>query len=180
MSATRTFAVTLTIPDNEAFTALETLGRLGIPVARVVRADIWQFEVGTKPPDVVSSRLDAVPPDANAARPAALPTQPSSDTPVDDLARTVASIETIHNPNKHRLAERPSDRPVPGEVWIASRDEATETRVAGRAVPGVRSIRRRTAWRLLDGSGRDVAPADLDRAVETFLCNPAFQVAITA
>ena len=37
MSATRTFAVTLTIPDNEAFTAYETLGRLGIDVARVVR-----------------------------------------------------------------------------------------------------------------------------------------------
>jgi len=149
MSATRTFAVTLTIPDNEAFTAYETLGRLGIPAARVVRADIWQFDVDG----------------AGAA---------------DDLARTVASIETIHNPNKHRLAERASDRPAPGEVWIAPRDEAPATTVAGRAIHGVRAIRRRTAWRLLDDAGHDVAPADLDRAVETFLCNPAFQVAITA
>ena len=142
---TRTFAVTLTIPDNEAFTAYETLGRLGIDAARVVRADIWLFEV---------------------------------DESAGDLAATVASIETIHNPNKHRLAERPSDRPAPGEVWIAARDEAPASVVAGRAIPGVRAIRRRTAWRLLDDSGRDVAPADLDRAVETFLCNPAFQVAI--
>ena len=93
---------------------------------------------------------------------------------------TVASIETIHNPNKHRLAERDSDRPGPGEVWIAPRDEAPSTLVAGRAIPGVRGVRRRTAWRLLDDSGRDVAPADLDRAAETFLCNPAFQVAIKA
>jgi hypothetical protein len=147
MSFTRTFAVTLTIPDNEAFTAYETLGRLGIDAARVVRADIWQFEV---------------------------------DDSASDLASTVASIETIHNPNKHRLAERESDRPVPGEVWIASRDETPATVVAGRAIAGVRAIRRRTAWRLLDDSGRDVAPADLDRAVDTFLCNPAFQVAITA
>jgi hypothetical protein len=147
MTSTRTFAVTLTIPDNEAFTAYETLGRLGIDAARVVRADIWLFDV---------------------------------EDGAGDLARTVASIETIHNPNKHRLAERESDRPAPGEVWIASRDETPATVVAGRAIAGVRAIRRRTAWRLLDDSGRDVAPADLDRAVETFLCNPAFQVAITA
>jgi hypothetical protein len=147
VSSTRTFAVTLTIPDNEAFTAYETLGRLGIDAARVIRADIWQFEV---------------------------------DDSAGDLARTVACIETIHNPNKHRLAERESDRPTSGEVWIASRDETPATLVAGRAIPGVSAIRRRTAWRLLDDSGRDVAPADLDRAVETFLCNPAFQVSITA
>ena len=147
MSATRTFAVSLTIPDNEAFTALETLGRLGVPVARVVRADIWLF-------------------DADA------------DDAASDLAGTIASIETIHNPNKHRLAERESDRPASGEVWIASRDEAPASLVAGRSIPGVTAIRRRTAWRLLDDSGRDVAPAALDRAVETFLCNPAFQVAI--
>jgi hypothetical protein len=141
----RTFAVSLTIPDNEAFTALETLGRLGIDTSRVVRADIWIFE----------GELDA------------------------GLAATIGSIETIHNPNKHRLTERQADRPEPGEVWIAPRDEAPATLVAGRALPGVRAIVRRTAWRLLDDQGRDVAPAVLDRAVETFLCNPAFQVAIT-
>ncbi|HEV2642932.1 MAG TPA: hypothetical protein VGT98_09505 [Candidatus Elarobacter sp.] len=147
MNATRTFAVTLTIPDNEAFTALETLDRLGLPVARVVRADIWQFD---------------------------------ADDDAGDLASVIASIETIHNPNKHRLAERESDRPAPGEVWIAPSDEAPASSVAGRRIPGVRAIRRRTAWRLLDDSGRDVAPTTLDRAVETFLCNPAFQVATKA
>jgi len=145
---TRTFAVTLTIPDNEAFTAFETLGRLGIGVARVVRSDIWIFDV--------------------------------DDGAGQSLATTVASIETIHNPNKHRLSERASERPQPGEVWVATRDEAKATTVGGRAIPGVRSIRRRTAWRLLDDTGGDVAPALLERAVETFLCNPAFQVATTA
>ncbi len=142
---TRTFAVTLTIPDNEAFTALETLARLGVSVARVVRSDIWQFVVADE---------------------------------TGDLTATISSIETIHNPNKHRLLERDSDRPAAGEVWIASRDEARVTLVGGRSIPGIRGVRRRTAWRLLDESGRDVAPADLERAVETFLCNPAFQVAI--
>ncbi len=142
---TRTFAVTLTIPDNEAFTAYETLARLGLPVARVARAEIWQFDV---------------------------------DAAVDDLERTVASIETIHNPNKHRLAERDSDRPARGEVWIAAREEAASSLVAGRPIPGVRAVHRRTAWRLLDDAGFDLAPGYLERAVETFLCNPAFQVAI--
>jgi hypothetical protein len=142
---TRTFAVTLTIPDNEAFTASETLGRLGITVARVVRSDVWQFEL---------------------------------DGPAGDLAQTVASIETIYNPNKHRLAERDSDRPAPGEVWIAARDEAPATQIGGRTIPGVRAIRRRTGWRLVGEDGVDVPPAVLDRAVETFLCNPAFQEAL--
>jgi hypothetical protein len=143
----RTFAVSLTIPDNEAFTAFETLGRLGIPAARVVRSDIWIFEV--------------------------------EDQAAGRLASTVGSIETIHNPNKHRLLERASDEPDPGEVWIATRDEAPATQVAGRSIPGVSAIRRRTSWRLLDEAGRNVDSSILDRAVETFLCNPAFQVAIS-
>lgn len=144
----RTFSVALTIPDNEAFTAFETLSRLGIGVARVVRSDIWIFEAD----------------EALAA----------------GLSTSVASIETIHNPNKHRLVERETDRPQPGEVWVATRDESTTTTVGGRAILGVRSIRRRTAWRLLDDDGHDVELALRDRAVETFLCNSAFQVATTA
>ena len=145
---TKTFAVTLTIPDNEAFTAFETLGRLGMTVGRVARADIWQFDV--------------------------------DDDAAAGLASAVASIETIHNPNKHRLVERPANGPQSGEVWIAPRDEAETTAVAGRALHGVRGVRRRTSWRLQDESGRDVPRDELDRAVETFLCNPAFQVAIRA
>ena len=44
MSRTRCLAIALKIPDNEAFTALTTLQRLGVTVARVDRADIWLFE----------------------------------------------------------------------------------------------------------------------------------------
>jgi hypothetical protein len=145
---TRTYAVTLTIPDNEAYTAFETLGRLGIGVGRVQRADIWQLE--------------------------------GEESATRDLAATLSSIETIFNPNKHRLVERAANEPEPGEVWIAARDETAATRVAGRTIPGVRAVRRRTAWRLLDEQGRAVSPDLLARAVETFLCNPAFQVAITS
>lgn len=143
---TRAFAVALTIPDNEAFTATETLARLGLGVGRTARADIWLFDV--------------------------------DDPEADALRERIASIETIFNPNKHRLVERPSAAPEPGEVWIAARDEAPATLVGGRAIPGVRAIRRRTGWHLFDHDGRDVPAATLERAVETFLCNPAFQEAI--
>lgn len=40
----RSVAVKLKIPDNEAYTALTALRRLGVAVARVERAVVWQFE----------------------------------------------------------------------------------------------------------------------------------------
>jgi hypothetical protein len=142
----RAFAVALTIPDNEAFTALETLRRLGFALGGVRRADIWAFEV------------DAA---ASAA-----------------LAQTVATIETVFNPNKHELAERPGARPRAGEVWIAPSDDAAAGSVGRGSIPGVRAVRRRVAWQLLDETGNIVEPLVLECAVETFLCNPAFQKAI--
>jgi phosphoribosylformylglycinamidine (FGAM) synthase PurS component len=142
----KAFAVALTIPDNEAFTALETLRRLGFVLGGVRRADIWSFEV-----------------DAPAAA---------------ALADTIATIETLFNPNKHEIAERPGARPQAGEVWIAPLDEAAAASVGRRSIPGVHAVRRRVAWQLFDETGSIVEPLVLERAVETFLCNPAFQKAI--
>jgi hypothetical protein len=142
----RTFAVGLTIPDNEAFTALETLRRLGLRLGGVQRADIWTFDV-----------------EAGAE---------------NTLGETIAGIETIFNSSKHQLVERPESRPLAGEVWIAPQDQAGVAGVGGRAIAGVRAVRRRVAWRLFDEAGGLVEPAVLDSAVETFLCNPAFQKAI--
>ncbi|PZR58995.1 MAG: hypothetical protein DLM50_02310 [Candidatus Meridianibacter frigidus] len=42
--SSRALAITLKIPDNEAFTALRALQRLHIPVAAVERAEVWIFE----------------------------------------------------------------------------------------------------------------------------------------
>ncbi len=42
----RAFAITLKIPDNAAYTTLTTLQRLGLPVARVERSEIWVVEDG--------------------------------------------------------------------------------------------------------------------------------------
>jgi hypothetical protein len=142
----KAFAVALTIPDNEAFTALETLRRLGFALGGVRRADIWSIEV-----------------DAAAS---------------ETLAETIATIETIFNPNKHEIAERPGARPQAGEVWIAPFEEVAVRSVGRGSIPGVHAVRRRVAWQLVDEAGRIVDPLVLERAVETFLCNPAFQKAI--
>lgn len=42
-------AVKLKIPDNEAYTALTALRRLGVNVARLERAVVWQFEDAADP-----------------------------------------------------------------------------------------------------------------------------------
>jgi phosphoribosylformylglycinamidine (FGAM) synthase PurS component len=146
----RTYAIELTIPDNTAFTALVTLQRLGIPCDDVRRAEIYTFDV-----------------DAAHA---------------EELDASIRQIETIFNPNKHVLRLREA-HPQPGEVWIADRDEAPAVdsenglRIAGRLLAGVRSLRRRTAWRLRK-DGRDVSENVLATAVDGLLCNPAFQKAI--
>ena len=142
----RAYVVTLTIPDNEAYTALTALARLGLPGESAVRSDVW---IATGDGDAVGA-LDA----------------------------TIATFETVYNPNKHRLEVRADARPRTGEVWITAGDETPAITLAGRTVAGVRGIVRRTAWRLLDAHGSDVPAAVLDRATDDFLCNPAFQKAI--
>jgi hypothetical protein len=142
----RAYVVTLTIPDNEAFTALTALARMGLAVDTAVRSDIWIASVEAE----YAAALDG----------------------------TITTIETVYNPNKHRLEVREDARPRSGEVWITAHDETPAITIAGRTVDGVRGIVRRTSWRLLDQHGADVPASVLDRATETFLCNPAFQKAI--
>jgi hypothetical protein len=142
----RVYVVTLTIPDNEAFTALTTLTRMGFPIDAAVRSDVWVATVDGEQAAVLDGEI--------------------------------RTIETIYNPNKHRLDVRDDPRPRPGEVWITAHDETPAITVAGRTVAGVHGIVRRTAWRLLDQSGADVPASVLDGATEAFLCNPAFQKAI--
>lgn len=49
----RTVAIKLKIPDNEAYTALTALRRLGVDVARLERAEIWQLDDSGSPGDLV-------------------------------------------------------------------------------------------------------------------------------
>lgn len=50
---TRTIAIKLKIPDNEAYTALSALRRLGIELARLERAEIWTIDDGGDAGDFV-------------------------------------------------------------------------------------------------------------------------------
>lgn len=147
----RAFAVELTIPDNEAATAQATLVRLGIACARLERSDIWVF---------------AVEPDAQAG-----------------LERTIRGLETVYNPNKHVLRALERAAPRPGEAWIGERHASAAPRgattLAGRRLPGVYGLERYKGWRLWKSEGEIVSPHILASAIETLLCNPAFQVAKT-
>lgn len=49
----RTVAIKLKIPDNEAYTALTALRRLGVNAARLERAEIWKLEDGGDAGDFV-------------------------------------------------------------------------------------------------------------------------------
>jgi len=150
VTTTRAFEVVLTIPDNEALTALATLQRLGIDVGGVRRADLWRFQV--------------------------------EDAEANALPETLRGLEMIFNPNKHRLFEREGAVPAAGEVWIdeapAPGGRASDGTVAGRRIPGVQRAERMTAWQLFDRRGLPAASEVVERAVETLLCNPAFQRAI--
>jgi hypothetical protein len=149
------YAVELAIPDNEAYTALVTLVRLGIPCARLDRADVWIFDV--------------------------------AESAAGDLEAQLRTIETIFNPNKHVLVALPQARPRPGEVWIGERAEGPdqpvggtqrELQIAGRRLEGVYGIRRYKGWRLWESEARVASAETIAKAVETLLCNPAFQVTI--
>ena len=147
----RCLEVALAIPDNEARTALATLQRLGIALHGLERADLYRCEV--------------------------------DDGAGDGLVATFSGLETVYNPNKHVLRVRESARPGPGEVWIdeidaePSRAQAEFVRIAGRTLPGVRSLERFTAWRLTDSAGTPAAGDVVAAATETLLCNAAFQKA---
>ncbi len=156
MTTVRAFAVELTIPDNEAYTTLVTLVRLGLRCRRLERADVWVFDV--------------------------------DERRADDLEAQIRNIETILNPNKHALRALGEPRPRSGEVWVGERDEDAgqprgaaprELQIAGRVLEGVYGCRRYKGWRLWESEAEVASPTVIASAVETLLCNPAFQVAIT-
>ncbi|MGB8203480.1 MAG: hypothetical protein WCE83_02270, partial [Candidatus Baltobacteraceae bacterium] len=79
MTAQLAVEVVLTIPDNEAETALATLARLGVPLGGLERADLYRFEI----------ELVEIEPVEREA-----------------LLAALRSLETIYNPNKHALRVR--------------------------------------------------------------------------
>jgi len=148
----RAFEIRLAIPDNEAYTALETLRRLAIECEGIVRADVHVF--GTED-DVNPEQLGRV-------------------------LTTIATIYNP-NKHRLRALDNPRPKPGEVWVTSTELPARKERVVVGGVeLEGVRTAWRATSWRLLDGSGGDVPAEVLERAAETLLCNSAFQRAITA
>ncbi len=151
MSATLAVEVALTIPDNEADTALATLLRLGVPLARLERADLYRFEIE---PDAQQSLLAALHrletiynPNKHVMRVRSEPQPQPGELWVDEI-----------HPSSPAAARGP-------------------VRIAGRTLDGVLNVERFVAWRVVDAEGRPAAAEVVTLAAETLLCNPAFQKA---
>jgi phosphoribosylformylglycinamidine (FGAM) synthase PurS component len=152
MPITRYVEVVLTIPDNEAETALTTLRRLGVHVDRLQRADLYRFEL-----------------------------DPGSDeTLLASLRRIETIYNPNKHALEVRAGAVPQAGEVwigePGApVNPAGASTGDAVRVAGRALLGVLKLERLVAWRLYDTEGKPASPEVVARATETLLCNPAFQ-----
>lgn len=152
MSVRRCVEVVLTIPDNEARTALATLQRLGVPAAALERTDLYRCEVE----------------ESAAAR-------------LGDTFRGLEPVFNP-NKHALRVRDGDLPLPGELWVEAADATTAVApapVRIAGRALPGVRGITRAVAWRLFDASG-EPANDEVVRLATELLCNPAFQKATTA
>jgi phosphoribosylformylglycinamidine (FGAM) synthase PurS component len=150
MRIVRCVEVRLTIPDNEAETARKTLERLGVPLAALVRADLYRFEL-----------------DASAE--AGLVRTLSSLETIYNPGKHALRVREGATPG-------PGEVWI-DEIRPAVPAASAPVRIAGRELPGVWSVERFTAWRVEGVAGLPAAEA-ARRATETLLCNPAFQRAI--
>ena len=91
------------------------------------------------------------------------------------LAETIATIETVFNPNKHELTSGRVRVRLPARCGSRRGTKRRRRRSAGRSFRACAASQRRVAWQLLDEPGPIVDPAVLERAVETFLVIPRFR-----
>jgi len=141
--------IALTIPDNEAYTALTTLQRLGAVISDLQRADVWRFEA-----------------------------EDGYETALIDRVRTLETMYNP-NKHEMRVRDRDGREPGEVWIDDLGHDEIERPVViSGRELPGVVRAVRYMGWRLFVSEGRP-APTEVVRsAVATLLCHPAFQRAI--
>lgn len=146
------FSVELTIPDNEAYTALVTLVRLGVRVRGLDRAEIWLFEADSG----VAAALE--------------PTIRSVETIFNPNKHVLRRLErAAPRPGELWVGERDEGQAPPAHREIV---------LAGRRLAGVYRAKRYKGWRLWESEGVPAATQTLAAASETLLCNSAFQEAI--
>ena len=151
MTVTRYVEVVLTIPDNEAETALTTLRRLGVHVDELRRSDLYRIEV-----------------------------EPEREGTLLETLREIETIYNP-NKHALRLRSDVAPQPGEAWIdELKTMDSARgPVYIAGRVLPGVWGLERLVAWQLSDSLGKPASAEVVARAAETLLCNPAFQRATT-
>jgi phosphoribosylformylglycinamidine (FGAM) synthase PurS component len=147
VTVTRYVEVVLTIPDNEAETALTTLRRLGVHVDELRRSDLYRIEV-----------------------------EPEREGTLLETLREIETIYNP-NKHALRLRSDVAPQPGEAWIDEPKTADSARgpVHVAGRVLPGVWALERLVAWQLSDSFGKPASAEVVARATETLLCNPAFQ-----
>jgi phosphoribosylformylglycinamidine (FGAM) synthase PurS component len=147
----RTIAIRLKIPDNEAYTALTALRRLGVAVERLERSEIWRVH-DTGDPATLAARVE---------------TNESIYNPNKHRLTVLESNDP--RPGEAWIFELP----------VAGGDDAqARDTIGGKTIPGISAARRYVGWRLLDAAGSPVPRPVVEAAIERLLCNPAIERAL--
>ncbi len=151
MTVSRYFEISLTIPDNEARTALAVLRRLGVELGALERADVYRFDV-------------------DADRAGALETDVRGLETIFNPSKHALRVRTGERPETGELwvAEDTASAP------------SAAPRAAGRILAGVTHVARFVSWRMRGADGEAADSERVRAASEHLLCNPAFQKATTA
>lgn len=147
----RTVAIRLKIPDNEAYTALTALRRLGVDIARLERAEIWAFH------DTGDERTFI------------------------DRVEGNETLFNPNKHELHVLDEgKPREGEMWIEVLRETEDDGNDLeRIGGKRIPGISHARRYVGWRLFSEGHAPAGIGTVRAAVEKLLCNPAIERAIT-
>lgn len=144
----RVVAIGLKIPDNEAYTALTALRRLGLDVAGVQRSEVWRFD-------------DA-----------------GDSATFTDRLRANEAIFNPNKHRLEVLDASRGPRPGEVWIAKADERDEVRERLGGKGIASVARARRYVGWRLLGADGAPVSREMLSAAVERLLCNPAIEKAV--
>jgi phosphoribosylformylglycinamidine (FGAM) synthase PurS component len=147
----RTIAIRLKIPDNEAYTALSALRGLDVPVERLERSEIWQFE-DSGDSATLSARVETNEAIFNPNK--------------HRLTQLNANDPRAGEAWVYELPATGGDGPI------------ARATMGGKTIPGISKARRYIGWRLLDAQGAPVARRTIESALERLLCNPAIEKAL--
>jgi len=153
MAVTRYVEVVLTIPDNEAETALATLRRLGVHVERLRRSDLYRVELDAASESTLLETLRQIETIYNPNK-HALELRSDGAPRAGEVWVGEANLESVRKTDVHSVI------------------------VAGRVLTGVRRLERLVAWQLFGERGKPASAEVVLRATESLLCNPAFQRAV--